>query len=105
MARSLDEIIEHEKPEVIQQAHEKAKEIIKDIDEKAEASAAGDKSDGWRWSRHKKLSHVKVVTVTDHCKFCNYNWGSVLRLFVCAYPSAGILDQLGIYQLPFLLME
>lgn len=46
MARSLDEIIEHEKPEVIQQAHEKAKEIIKDIDEKAEAPAAGDKSDG-----------------------------------------------------------
>ncbi|EOG7599406.1 hypothetical protein ACLIM2_002954 [Vibrio cholerae] len=36
MARSLDEIIEHEKPEVIQQAHEKAKEIIKDIDEKAD---------------------------------------------------------------------
>ncbi|WKC42248.1 hypothetical protein [Shewanella algae] len=46
MARSLDEIIEYEKPEVVQQAHEKAKEIIKDIDEKAEASAAGDKSDG-----------------------------------------------------------
>ncbi|EOG7682478.1 hypothetical protein [Proteus sp. G2300] len=46
MARTLDEIIEHEKLEVVQQAHEKAKEIIKDIDEKAEASAAGDKSDG-----------------------------------------------------------
>lgn len=46
MARSLDEIIEHEKPEVVKQAYEKTKEIIKDIDEKAEASAAGDKSDG-----------------------------------------------------------
>ncbi|GHY06133.1 MULTISPECIES: hypothetical protein [Gammaproteobacteria] len=46
MARSLDEIIEHEKQEVVQQAHEKAKEIIKDIDEKAEASAAKEQSDG-----------------------------------------------------------
>ncbi|HGE6099917.1 TPA: hypothetical protein ACGG78_002554 [Vibrio cholerae] len=46
MARTLEQILEQEKPDVVQQAHEKAKEIIKDIDEKAEASAAGDKSDG-----------------------------------------------------------
>ncbi|EIR1600570.1 hypothetical protein NMR69_002879 [Vibrio cholerae] len=46
MARTLEQILEQEKPDVVQQANEKAKEIIKDIDEKAEASAAGDKSDG-----------------------------------------------------------
>lgn len=46
MARMLDEIIEQEKLEVVLQANEKAAEILKDIDEKAEASAADDKSDG-----------------------------------------------------------
>ncbi|MGT3851435.1 hypothetical protein ACVTEG_13070 [Vibrio cholerae] len=46
MTRTLEQILEQEKPDVVQQANEKAKEIIKDIDEKAEASAAGDKSDG-----------------------------------------------------------
>ncbi|HEM8280865.1 TPA: hypothetical protein ACXNHB_002504 [Providencia stuartii] len=46
MARVLDEIIEQEKLEVVLQANEKAKEIIKDIDEKAEASAAKEQSDG-----------------------------------------------------------
>lgn len=46
MARVLDEIIEQEKLEVVLQANEKAAEILKDIDEKAEASAADDKSDG-----------------------------------------------------------
>ncbi|EKF9762315.1 hypothetical protein I6M33_01845 [Shewanella algae] len=46
MARTLEQILEQEKPDVVQQATEKAKEIIKDIDEKAEASAASDKSDG-----------------------------------------------------------
>ncbi|EHP9281730.1 TPA: hypothetical protein RQN07_000546 [Aeromonas dhakensis] len=46
MARTLEQILEQEKPDVVQQANEKAKEIVKDIDEKAEASAAGDKSDG-----------------------------------------------------------
>ncbi|EIT4201974.1 hypothetical protein ACPW2B_001507 [Proteus mirabilis] len=46
MARTLEQILEQEKPDVVQQANEKAKEIIKDIDEKAEASAAGDKLDG-----------------------------------------------------------
>ncbi|ELN9002182.1 hypothetical protein RZT97_003011 [Vibrio cholerae] len=46
MARLLDEIIEQEKLEVVLLANEKAAQILKDIDEKAEASAAGDKSDG-----------------------------------------------------------
>lgn len=46
MARVLDEIIEQEKLEVVLQANEKANEIIKDIDEKAEASAAKEQSDG-----------------------------------------------------------
>lgn len=46
MARTLEQILEQEKPDVVQQANEKAEEIIKDIDEKAEASAVGDKSDG-----------------------------------------------------------
>ncbi|EIC3233735.1 hypothetical protein LEZ06_004656 [Salmonella enterica subsp. enterica serovar Mbandaka] len=46
MARSLDEIIEQEKLEVVLQANEKAAEILKDIDEKAEASAAKEQSDG-----------------------------------------------------------
>ncbi|EKG0013013.1 MULTISPECIES: hypothetical protein [Gammaproteobacteria] len=46
MARTLDEIIEQEKLEVVLLANEKAAQIMKDIDEKAEASAADDKSDG-----------------------------------------------------------
>lgn len=46
MARSLDEIIEQEKLEVVLQANEKAAEILKDIDEKAEASAADEPADG-----------------------------------------------------------
>lgn len=46
MARTLDEIIEQEKQGVVLQANEKAKKIIKDIDEKAEASAAGEQSGG-----------------------------------------------------------
>ncbi|CAD6367534.1 MULTISPECIES: hypothetical protein [Gammaproteobacteria] len=46
MARVLDEIIEQEKLEVVLQANEKAAEILKDIDEKAEASAAKEQSDG-----------------------------------------------------------
>ncbi|MCG0008327.1 MULTISPECIES: hypothetical protein [Gammaproteobacteria] len=46
MARTLDEIIEQEKLEVVLQANEKAAEILKDIDEKAEASAAKEQSDG-----------------------------------------------------------
>lgn len=46
MARSLDEIIEQEKLEVVLLANEKAAQILKDIDEKAEASAAKEQSDG-----------------------------------------------------------
>ncbi|EKT4488937.1 hypothetical protein ACFFLG_11510 [Shewanella indica] len=46
MARSLDEIIEQEKLEVVLLANEKAAQILKDIDEKAEESAVDDKSDG-----------------------------------------------------------
>ncbi|EII2401735.1 MULTISPECIES: hypothetical protein [Vibrio harveyi group] len=46
MARTLDEIIEQEKLEVVLQANEKVAEILKDIDEKAEASAAKEQSDG-----------------------------------------------------------
>ncbi|WP_428242963.1 hypothetical protein [Gynuella sp.] len=46
MARTLEQILEQEKPDVVQQANEKAKEIVKDIDEKDDPSAAGDKSDG-----------------------------------------------------------
>ncbi|EOG7735820.1 hypothetical protein ACLIN6_002332 [Vibrio cholerae] len=46
MARTLEQILEQEKPEVVLQANEKAAEILKDIDEMAETSAAGDKSGG-----------------------------------------------------------
>ncbi|SUI44725.1 hypothetical protein [Shewanella baltica] len=46
MARTLEQILEQEKPEVVLQANEKAAEILKDIDEKAEASAAKEQSDG-----------------------------------------------------------
>ncbi|MGK4305298.1 hypothetical protein ACSMFS_15950 [Shewanella xiamenensis] len=46
MARTLEQIVEQEKPGVVLQANEKAEEILKDIDEKAEASAAKEQSDG-----------------------------------------------------------
>ncbi|MBO2686857.1 hypothetical protein [Shewanella algae] len=46
MARTLEQILEQEKPEVVLQANEKAAEILKDMDEKDEPSAAKEKSDG-----------------------------------------------------------
>lgn len=46
MARTLDDIIEQEKLEVVLQANEKAAEILEDIDEMAETSAASDQSGG-----------------------------------------------------------
>ncbi|EJG0101218.1 hypothetical protein C4D04_RS06495 [Vibrio parahaemolyticus] len=46
MARTLDEIIEQEKPEVVLQANEKKEKILKDIDKEAEESAAGEQSGG-----------------------------------------------------------
>lgn len=46
MARTLEQILEQEKPEVILQANEKAAEILKDIDEKDEPSVADDQFDG-----------------------------------------------------------
>lgn len=60
MARTLDEIIEQEKQGVVLQANEKAKKIIKDIDEKAEASAeVSNQAADYEVST--KLSHVKVL--------------------------------------------
>ncbi|BCV48344.1 MULTISPECIES: hypothetical protein [Shewanella] len=46
MARTLEQILEQEKPEVVLQANEKAAEILKDMDEKDEPSAAKEQSDG-----------------------------------------------------------
>ncbi|EOG7599408.1 hypothetical protein ID104_13740 [Vibrio cholerae] len=46
MARTLEEIIEQEKPEVVLQANEKAEEILKNIDEKDVQSAADETADG-----------------------------------------------------------
>lgn len=46
MARTLEQILEQEKPEVVLQANEKAGEILKDIDEKDEPSVSEDQSNG-----------------------------------------------------------
>lgn len=46
MTRTLEEIIEQEKPEVVLQANEKAAKILKDIDEKDDPSVADEPADG-----------------------------------------------------------
>ncbi|MGI2197863.1 hypothetical protein [Shewanella baltica] len=46
MARTLEQILEQEKPGVVLQANEKAAEILKDIDGKDDPSAASDQSGG-----------------------------------------------------------
>ncbi|WP_186494371.1 hypothetical protein [Shewanella algae] len=46
MARTLEQILEQEKPEVVLQANERAAEILKDMDEKDEPSVSEDQSNG-----------------------------------------------------------
>ncbi|NMD51499.1 hypothetical protein HG547_07580 [Shewanella sp. DNRA4] len=46
MARTLEQILEQEKLGVVLQANEKAAEILKDIDEKDDSSAANEQAGG-----------------------------------------------------------